>query len=292
MAKEIKRDDIIEFELYNGKIKGKFFEKSHQYWVNGKRKTGVTTFISSKDKSKGLVSWAVDLMRDYLIDILDNGGKICEDDIAVGSGLHNERKTEAANIGTEVHNWIEDYIKGKKPDMPKTKEVQNGVNAFLDWVDSNKVKFISAERVVYSKKHDYIGKMDIEAKVNKKHCLIDIKTSNDLRNDYLMQTAAYVKADEEESGVEYDGRWLLRVTKETEKEYYKRLETKNELRLRFGKNPIDIPEYQVFEALFLDSHEESMDEDFKAFLSAKNLYQWNLKTDFFINGKDRYGSGK
>ena len=66
--------------------------------------------------------------------------------------------------------------------MPKRREAQIAVNAFLDWEAANKVKFVSSERVVYSKKHDYIGKMDIEAKVNGKLSMIDIKTSNGLYN--------------------------------------------------------------------------------------------------------------
>lgn len=260
--------------------------------VNGKRKSGVTTFIGVKDKSAGLVSWATDLCRDYLCEILDAGKKITEEDIAVAYCLHAQRKTEAANIGTEVHNWVEAHIKGENPEMPKSKEAQIGVNAFLDWESENKVKYISTERVVYSKKHDFIGKMDIEAMVNGKRCLIDIKTSNDLRNDYLMQTAAYVRADEEESGKSYHGRWLLRVSKEDEKTYYKRLELKNKNKERFGKTAYPIPEYQVFEPLFLDKEPDAMDHDFRAFIAAKDLYQWDQKTDFFKNGKEKYAGAK
>lgn len=279
------RADVIEFELYEGKIKGKFYEGSHQYWINGKRKTGVTTYIGCLDKSRPLMIWATGLCRDHLLGLCDSGSKITEDDIIKAANLYDEKKEEAASIGTEVHNWIEGYIKGENPEMPETKEAQIGVNAFLEWVSKNKVKFKSSERVVYSKKHDFIGKMDIEATVNGKLALIDIKTSNDLYNTYRMQTAAYVKADEEESGREYKERWLLRVAKETEKEYLKRMREKSEMRERLGKSPIEIPDYQVFEALNLDKEEGSLDYDFKGFLHAKGLFEWNKATDFFTNGK-------
>lgn len=273
--------EFLEFELYKGKVKGKFYPNSHAYYIDGKRKTGVTTYLGIVDKSRPLVIWATELYRDFLLECIDNG--ITEDHIYKGCTLHEERKQEAATIGDKVHGWIEQYINGEKPEMPEGKEAQIGVNAFLDWEAENKVKFLSSERVIYSKKHDYIGKMDIEAKVNGKLCLIDIKTSNGLYNTYGMQTAAYVKADEEESKRKYTGRWLIRLAKETESEYLDRMQRKNLNRVRNGKIEIDFPPYQVFEAKYLDEEKGNLERDFKAFINAKELYEWNKETDFFTN---------
>jgi hypothetical protein len=273
--------ETIETTLYKGSVKIKFYPDSHRYYVNGKPQTGVTTYLGIKDKSRALVIWATELYRDFLLDQVENG--ISVEHIYAGCGLHEERKKEAANIGTEVHDWVEKFIKGEQPDMPESREAQIGVNAFLDWVDANKVKFLSSERVVYSKKHGFIGKMDIEAKVNGKLCLLDIKTSNGIYNDYALQTAAYVKADEEESGRKYAGRWLIRVAKETEHDYQSRMRRKNENRARAGKSQIVVEPYQVFEAKFLDADASHLDRDFKAFLAAKALYEWNKETDVWVN---------
>jgi hypothetical protein len=274
--------DFIEFDLYEGKVKGKFYPGSHRYYVNGKPQTGVTTYIGIVDKSRQLITWATELYRDFLLSV---EGPITADHIFEGCGIHEERKQEAADIGTEAHEWIESYVKGEQPEMPERYGAQIAVNAFLDWIAANKVTFISSERVVYSKKHGYIGKMDIEAKVNGKLCLIDIKTSNGLYNTYGMQTAAYLKADEEESGRKYHGRWLIRLAKETEEEYATRMVRKNENRARKGQEPVDYGPYQVFEAKFLETGETkpgaNVDRDFKAFLAAKDLYQWNKETDTF-----------
>lgn len=270
-----------EFSLFKGRIKIKFFNESHQYWVNGKRKTGVTTILGVIDKSRPLVIWATELFRDYLLEKLEDG--IEESHIHEGCSLHEVRKAEAASIGDEAHTWIEQYIKGEDPEMPETREAQIAINAFLDWVASNKVKFISSERVVYSKKHDYVGKMDIEAKVNGKLCLIDIKTSNSLYNTYALQTAAYVKADEEESGKKYHGRWLIRLAKESEKDYIIRMKKKNQARERKGKDPVEFESYKVFEAKYLDDDKKNMDRDYKAFICAKTLFDWNKETDYYAN---------
>lgn len=277
MATEEK--NMIEFSLYAGKVKGKFYPDSHAYYIDGKRKTGVTTYLGIIDKSRPLVIWATELYRDFLL----SKKEVTEEDIYAGCTLHEERKKEAATIGDEIHTWVEAHVKGENPDMPESKEAQIGVSAFLEWKEANKVSFLSSERVVYSKKHDYIGKMDIEAKVNGKLCLIDIKSSNGLYNTYNLQTAAYVMADEEESKRSYKGRWLIRVAKETEKEYWTRMEKKNKERARKGKDLIEFPAYQAFEAKFLDDEPENLGRDFKAFLCAKELHAWNKATDYFTN---------
>ena len=259
--------DVQEYELYEGKVKVRFFPDSHQYWVNEKRKTGVTTYLGIIDKSRPLIIWATGLYRDFLMEQLPNG--ITAEHIIEGYTIHTRRKEEAASIGDDVHKWIESHIKNESPEMPERREAQIGINAFLDWVNENKVKFISSERVVYSKKYDYIGKMDIEANVNGKLCLIDIKTANNLYNTYNLQIAAYLKADEEESTRRYQGRWLIRLAKETEDEYKKRMIDK-------GK---DGSGYKVFEAKFLDDEMMNIERDFKAFLHAKALYEWNRENE-------------
>lgn len=295
-TKEKSTEGIVEFELYKGAVKGKFYGPStekpnrHLYYINGKQKSGVTTFIGIKDKSRPLVIWATGLAEDELIACLESGKKIDDEAIYRACSLHEVRKQEAADLGTEVHDWAEAYINHKlkpktnpMPDMPTRPGAQVAAMAFLDWEKEHKVKFVSSERVVYSKKHDFIGKMDIEAKIDGDLCLVDIKSSNGLYNSVNMQTAAYAKADEEESGREYKGRWALRVAKETEEEYMARMKKKQQKRIRLGKEPQEIAPYQVFEAKFLDSEEGSIDRDYKAFLAAKHLFEWDKSTDYFLN---------
>lgn len=48
-------NDFQEFDLYGGKVKGKFYPGSHRYYVNGKSKTGVTSYLGIIDKSQALV---------------------------------------------------------------------------------------------------------------------------------------------------------------------------------------------------------------------------------------------
>ncbi|MCK6462851.1 MAG: PD-(D/E)XK nuclease family protein [Candidatus Pacebacteria bacterium] len=267
--------EIINFELYKGKIKGNFYPETHRYIINGKRPPSVTGILNIIDKSRPLIYWAVGLFKNFLFENLPNG--ITEEHIIEGSKLHASFKEQAATIGDLAHKWIEDYIAHKlkqikeKPEIPEDAKVLNAINGFLQWEKEHKVKFISSERVVYSKKYDYVGKMDIEAEIDGKLCLVDIKTSNGLYNTVSLQTAAYLKADEEESGKNYEGRWAVRLAKETEEEYIAKMEEK-------GK---DTNGYVAFEAKYLDDKMMNIERDFKAFLAAKSLYEWNKETDFY-----------
>lgn len=281
----MEKSKVIESTLYKGKAKIRFFPDSHIYYVNGERRVGVTTILGIIDKSRPLIIWATDLARDFLLGCISQGMAIQEEHIHEAAGLHEVRKKEAAAIGDEVHHWIELYVQGKPTEMPESREAQIGVNAFLDWEAAHKVKFLSSERVVYSLKNKFIGKMDIEAKVDGQLCLIDIKTSNGIYNTYGLQTAAYVRADEEESTRKYKGRWIIRVSKETEADYIARMAKKNASRLRKGSSTVEFPPYQVFEANYLDENPKNLDRDYKAFLAAQALYEWNKETDTFLNGK-------
>lgn len=283
MATEEKTPPIFT-ALYKGKVQVKFFPDSHQYWVDGVRVPGVTTFIGIKDKSRPLVIWATELYRDYLLDLGEGG--VTVEHIYRGCGLHMERKQEAADIGSKIHDWCEAHIKHKidpklpYPDMPEEKTVQIGVNAFLEWEALHKPKYKSSERVVYSKKYGYMGTLDIEATINKKLYLIDLKSSNGLYNTVNMQTAAYVFADEEESGRDYVGRWAIRLAKETEEEYIAKMKRKQQNDILKGRAPREIPPYQVFEAKELTT---DVNDDFKAFLAAKTLFEWDKRTDYYLN---------
>ena len=119
------------------------------------------------------------------------------------------------------------------PDSPNKEDdenVFNGALAFLKWTSKHGVKFVSTERLVYSRTHGYGGLMDAEAIVDGKLRVIDFKTSkkkkpktkkikgeyvpipcalcskNDcggVYDEFRFQTAAYRAAAEEE-GSKYD----------------------------------------------------------------------------------------
>lgn len=161
------------------------------------------------------------------------------------------------------------------PDMPDDANETTGIASFLAWESEHKVKFLWSEKILYSKKHDYIGIADFAAMVDEKCCLCDNKTSNGLYNGVRMQTAAYAAADEEETKIAYKGRWAIRIAKETEDEYLARMEYKNSIKRILGKKEVVVKPYQVFEAVFLDKEGTEQKNDFGAFKNALGLLQWD-----------------
>lgn len=309
MSKELP-EGVTQFSLYKGKVQVKFYGPTedkpnrHMYYADTgggfKRKGGCTTFIGIKDKSIPLGKWYQQITVDFLLNAIKAGKKI-DHDLVIEAAVQNDiLKRQAADIGNLIHAWCEEYINfkigvGKRPDMPQDPKVLSGAMAFLDWEKEEDMQFKTSEKVVYSKKHDYIGTLDIEAMSKRKRYLIDIKSSNGLYNSVRLQTAAYVKADEEESGNKYAGRWALRLSKHTEEEFNEIEARKKEIKDFIAKHQgWKIKEYppkqfQVFEAKYLDADESlsklsNMDRDFKQFLGCMSLYRWDQETNAFLVG--------
>lgn len=212
-------------KLYKGEIELDFDEARHRFTVDGKYIISVTGVTSVIDKSRPLIYWAVGLFKDYLMQNLkdlieDNKGDKISALIEEAAKQHSIKKQAAADIGTQVHAWVEAFIKAKSkkdwPEIPKDPQVFNGVSAFLKWVEEYEVEFKSSERHIYSKKYKYAGIMDAEAVIKRKLCVIDFKTSKAIYPEMRFQVAAYQAAVEEETEKEYSGnKWLARFDKET-----------------------------------------------------------------------------
>lgn len=282
------KDNFKLVELYGGKIKVKFFPDSHIYMVDGKRKGSVTGAINIVDKSPALMSWAVGLFADFLRPLC--GSVLTEEHVDEGAELYLVKKEEAANIGTETHDWIDRYVKGEDPDLPEDPSVLKAVNGFLHWVKDHKIEFVDSEKIVYSMEHDFIGQMDgvVVMDGGEERFLVDYKVSNGLYPGVAYQTAAYLKADEEESGTQYKGRWAIRLSKETEEEYQTRQQKKlaKWLKKNPDKAPYTIPEYVPFEARYLDDQPENLTDDWEGFKLINNLGAVHKRVEkrFFTNG--------
>lgn len=298
-----------EFTLYGGEVKVKFYPNSHMYKVTDEkyglkeqRVKGVTTYLGIKDKSQALVSWAVGEAGLYLYDIISKGQIITMDDVRASLKRHTEIKDEAALIGTAMHAWCEYFIKHKlgtkgyeeAPKLPEDPQIVLGVNSFLEWYTNHHVQFLSSERVVYSRKHQYIGTMDWDALVDQELSAGDFKSSNGLYNSVRAQMSAYVEAAEEESAhlgenLKYKNRYAVRLSKETESEFKVRMERKNIIK---GKEDAPIDPYVPFEWRKFEGR-EMHEYDFKqGFLTAKALFEWDQATDFYTNDRKALSTKK
>lgn len=206
---------------YNGEITIKFYPESHRYQLEGRRDylVGVTTATGMLDKSRPLLIWASRLAKDFLIDALKKGAEITENLIEEAVNQHTVKKEEAATSGSLVHEWAEQYISGKNPEVPEDENVRNGVLAFLKWVNENDVKFIASEKTVYSRKHEYVGTLDCIFTMGREdHKILhlgDFKTSKSVYVEHTFQTAGYQEAETEEFGTVFGDKYILKFDKET-----------------------------------------------------------------------------
>ena len=227
-----------EVLLYNKTIKILFDENRHMYFNDKKEHLmSVTTATGVVDKSGPLMGWAVKMAKNYLIDNWKVGEKITESEkiamIEEAGKQHRIFKKKAADIGTQIHEWAENWIKGRNPEMPKEEKVVNGITAFLKFNQENKVKWKDSEKLVYSKKHNYCGILDAVGIIDKELVLIDFKSSNGIYPEMLIQVAGYQLAYEEETGKQFDKSMILQFHKETGEFYSQILNNKEERQKAF-----------------------------------------------------------
>lgn len=177
-------------KLYNGEVDLDFNEGSHRYKVNGQYVEGVTTILSKVIAKDGLLQWAVDLC-------MKEGDR----------KAHTYKKDAGANVGTQVHKWIEAYLGDKSPE-PLSGEAALAVNAFLSWERDNKPEYLFSERILYNRADNYCGTADVAFTINGKRYLADFKTANPKREykngkytgrlrpypEHFIQCAAYALA--------------------------------------------------------------------------------------------------
>ena len=207
----------ITKSLYKGDIEIDFLPNSHTYKIKKERILSVSGISGVMDKSAPLMIWATGLMAEELKGVK----KPNYDDIDNARWAYKRKKEEACSIGEEVHQWAENFVKAKMSNkdqdliLPEDINIKAGVVAFLQWDKSNNIQYIESERLVYSRKHNFVGIFDCLANINGKLTLIDFKTSKRFYPMEMgMQLAGYQIAYEEEIG-QVDQRMVVRFDKET-----------------------------------------------------------------------------
>jgi hypothetical protein len=233
-------------ELYDGKLKLTFDDFRHTYVLDDGTKVPSVTSILSVISKPALVSWAANQATDYVISQIKPG--VAYDEVQLNTifqaarKAHTQREQETADIGSMIHEWIRKFIKGENPDLPVNELMRQSINNFLKWKEEHNVKFILSEQPVYSKEYGYCGTLDFVASIDKSLFLGDIKTSNAIYKEYLLQLAAYgIARSEEFPNEDYKAQGIIRISRDGSFEF------------TTSKDP---------------------NACFDAFLAAKNLYDW------------------
>lgn len=141
--------------------------------------------------------------------------------IALKEGRDSNEITEyAANIGTLTHYLIECKLKKETPDItPYKKEdlviARNGYLGFCEWEKFWKpADYTYSEVELVSDKHNFGGTIDIIAKKNNKYHILDIKTSNHIHAEMVIQLAAYKKMAEEKLSIKIETCNIIKISKD------------------------------------------------------------------------------
>jgi len=255
MTKEQINNQLEAFYLSN---KIEYNEGKHTYKLDGITCAGVST-ISEYMPKPYLVMWSAKMVSEFLKDKLDTikgmSQNQFEDLLLEAKKQHSVKSKNALDIGTRVHDWIENYI--KTGEMWKIEEdMKNGVEEFLKFEKKHKVEWLAVEKIVCSPEHLVAGRIDSLSMVDGVLSLVDFKTSSQISESYYLQTQGYSMCLRE-MGIDIEQRIILRLPK------------------KIGDN---------FQAVLVDTDPE---KDEKAFLNQRYAREWANYID--CNFKEKVG---
>jgi len=211
--------------LYEVKLIADGRQHFYQIGQDEKLYPGVTTVLSVINKP-ALVQWASNMacqnIREYLMDnaldkplTKDQVEKACLE----GKNIYKKKASEAADVGTRVHQAIDSIIKGEKKDIPE--DIQPGVDGFLSWKASNSLKIELGDTKLGSKLFGYGGSLDFVGFEGNDAVIFDIKTTKKRKDrdhgaydEYGLQLAAYCQAFTETYGIPVKEAYVLWLNKE------------------------------------------------------------------------------
>lgn len=209
--------------------------KSHFYTI-GNDPTyfpGVTTVLGATIAKPQLLPWAVKACSDNIMEELTKLAAvnqtikymtylepaIIERVCTEGKNIYKKKASEAADIGSRVHQAIDLIIRGEIPTI--SEDIKSGVQGFIDWQEKYKVKIEAGDTKIASKIFGYGGSLDFIAFIDGEPVIFDNKTTKKRKDadhgiypEYAYQLAAYAQAFHETYGLEVKQVYCLWLNKE------------------------------------------------------------------------------
>lgn len=244
---------MSEIELIKEKLKVfddkkfKFHEKEHKYFYGDTELISVTTFLKnfhlqfdsdfySKKKAKELGTTVSEVLAMW-----KKAGDI------------------SRKMGSRVHLFIEDFLKGKKPSLPSTVEAKVCCEKFLKYYNSKMKELtpVALEKLIFDLEWGIAGTVDALFYGRGKLYLIDWKTNQRLRHDsdfcfnkmllkpfgdlkdnefnkYSIQVSLY-RLILEKQGIDTEAACIIHVPYDYDVTTYKALDLRDRIRSYFDK---------------------------------------------------------
>lgn len=104
---------------------------------------------------------------------------------------HLRISKDAKELGSSVHEIIENYIQKKAELKSEDKNIQRALDQFKKWEKENRVLWLASELLVSNEELELAGRLDALAYVNGKRTIIDFKVANNIGINYYIQLAGY-----------------------------------------------------------------------------------------------------
>lgn len=181
--------------------------------------------------------------------------------------------------GTLVHEAIAKLLQGET--HAQDPRILPSLNAFLEWQRTSAFEVLNpkedVERLVVDQEHTYAGTIDVAGMVQGVFGLVDLKTSSSMKEEYALQTAAYVNAYNKSAKITKfcKTRWILRIDQYASCKgcFAKQRERDEDGRVSEGNplcNHVWGPQLGEVEFKELQNHEQ----DLQVFLCAKEVWEW------------------
>lgn len=190
-------------------------------------------------------------------------------------------KEKSASEGTLIHETAEKIFIGESPEIDPS--VAPSIEALLKFIEQKNIQidpeYVEKQLINYEDR--YAGTLDALALIDGKFGVLDIKTSQAIYRDYNLQTSAYVAALYNNFN-NLQTRWILRIDQNRIC-----LKCGAILRSKGGRDKIRAPKMKNSVNHEKCEHQWSelrgeielkefpyWQEDYKAFLAAKRLWEW------------------
>lgn len=105
-----------------------------------------------------------------------------------------QKMSDAADLGTEIHDAIEAIVLDKPAPDPSAEAVPY-LEQFEAFRERYRPTFLMAEASVYSRTHMYAGTLDSVVEIGGKQYVLDVKTGSGIYPEIALQLAAYRNAE-------------------------------------------------------------------------------------------------
>lgn len=169
--------------------------------------TSVTTILSELNKP-ALPAWAAKMGAAAAFEYLrDHAGETITEDTAlivenIARTAHDKQRDQAAEKGSAVHDAIHEYQTDIfEAGPPEDEDAATAWWAFQNFIESEKFEIVECERLVLDRTHRYAGRMDLLLRRGRDYYVADVKTSNGVYAEHVLQNAAYANAIRSELGL-------------------------------------------------------------------------------------------